>query len=99
MYARIKYDFSAKLWQHSSPGGWYFVSLPKTISKEIRKNFQDQEEGWGRMKALACINHIEWDTAIWYDTKKRAYLLPVKAEIRNKARLKPDEIVSVCVSI
>jgi len=38
MEGKIKYEYSSKLWKHNSPGGWYFVSLPKTFSKEIREN-------------------------------------------------------------
>lgn len=35
MINKIKYEFSALTWQHASPGGWYFVSLPKDMSTEI----------------------------------------------------------------
>lgn len=52
------------MWQHSAPGGWFFVSLPEEISSEIRENLQWQEEGWGRMKASARVQDITWDTAI-----------------------------------
>ena len=83
MKDKIKYEFSAKMWRDASPGGWYFVSLPKSMSKEIREHLQWQEEGWGRMKAFAQIGEIKWETAIWFDTKMETYLLPVKAEIRK----------------
>ncbi len=87
MDGRIKYEFHTKMWRHASPGGWYFVSLPKVLSKEIRENLQWQEEGWGRMKAFAEIGEFSWKTAIWYDTKMETYLLPIKAEIRTKSEL------------
>ncbi len=99
MQAKIQYKFSARLWQHNSPGGWFFVSLPKNISKEIRENLQWQEEGWGRMKARAVIGKLEWNTAIWYDRKKNTYLLPIKADIRNKACLTLDKSITVSISI
>ena len=88
MKGKIKYEFSTKMWKHNSPGGWYFVSLPKTISEEIRENLKWQEEGWGRMKAAAEIGEHLWETAIWFDTKMSTYILPIKAEIRNKSDLK-----------
>lgn len=84
---KIKYEFSAKIWQHTGQGGWYFVSLPKELSKEIRKLLKSQEEGWGRLKATAKIGNSEWETAIWFDTKASTYLLPLKAEIRKKEKL------------
>lgn len=95
MQAKIEYNFSGKIWN----GGWFFVSLPKDISYEIRKHLRWQEEGWGRMKATAIINKIEWDTAIWFDTKQETYLLPLKADIRKKAQLALDDIIEVSIKI
>lgn len=99
MQANIKYDFSSKLWKSGGPGGWHFISLPNDLAKEIRENLKWQEEGWGRMKASAMINDLEWDTAIWFDKKADTYLLPVKAEIRNKTRIKSGNVVAVSLLI
>ena len=87
MDQRIKYEFSASLWRYDSPAGWHFVSLPKTLSVEIREHYKWQEEGWGRMKVVAGIGKTTWDTAIWFDTKMDTYILPIKAEIRKKLKL------------
>ncbi|MFN5849382.1 MAG: DUF1905 domain-containing protein, partial [Chitinophagales bacterium] len=81
MSRKFLYTFSGKLWQYQAPkGGWYFISLPIEMSKEIREIFQHQEEGWGRLKVNAEISGIKWDTAIWYDSIKATYLLPIKSE-------------------
>lgn len=91
MKNRIKYEFSAILWQQC----WYFVSLPEEMSNEIRANLKFQEEGWGRMKAVAKIGHSQWETAIWFDTKRKTYLLPIKAEIRKKENIGIDSEIKV----
>jgi hypothetical protein len=83
----IKYEFTAAMWQHSPPAGWYFISLPEKTGKEIRTAFKGDEEGWGRLKATAKTGSTEWKTAIWYDSKHKTHLLPVKAEIRKKEKL------------
>ncbi|MES2812746.1 MAG: DUF1905 domain-containing protein [Bacteroidota bacterium] len=95
----IQYNFSAKIWQYNGPNGWYFVSLPESISKEIRDNLKWQEEGWGRLKATAKINTQEWKTAIWFDTKANTYLLPLKAEIRKKCNLEKNQVIEVSVLV
>ena len=87
MSGKIKFEFTSAVWQYSSPGGWYFISVPKKLSKEMRDYFKDEEEGWGRLKAIAKIGNTEWETAIWFDTKASAYLLPLKSEIRKKEKL------------
>lgn len=99
MNNKIKYEFSTKMWKHSSPGGWHFVSLPKNISKEIRENLKWQEEGWGRMKALAKIEQFDWETAIWFDTKMDTYILPVKAEARKRSNLEINKKIEIKIWI
>lgn len=100
MTDKISYQFTAAIWQYAAPqGGWYFVSLPVELSAEIRAHLQWQEEGWGRLKATACINATQWDTAIWFDTKQNTYLLPLKAEVRRKGQLRTGEIVKILLYI
>ncbi len=97
MDGKIKYEFSTKMWKDASSGGWFFVSLPKMISKEIREHLKWQEEGWGRMKTLAQIGEFKWDTAIWFDSKTENYLLPIKAEIRKKSSLEINKKIEITI--
>jgi hypothetical protein len=99
MNGKIKYEFTAKVWQHATPIGWHFVSLPIDITTEIRKHFKWQEEGWGRIKALAKIGNCQWETAIWFDTKHKTYLLPLRAEIRKKEKIEINTIIKTIVWI
>ena len=99
MRGKIKYEFSARVWQYAPPGAWHFVSLPIELAKEIRENLQWQEEGWGRLKATAKIGNSEWETAIWFDTKMNTYLLPLKAEIRKRENLEADKIIKITLWI
>lgn len=95
----IKYQFIAVPWVYKGPNGWWFVSLPAELAKEIREFLKSEEEGWGRLKATANIGSSEWKTAIWFDTKLKTYLLPLKAEIRHKESLVPDKKVEVILWI
>jgi len=99
MNGKIKYQFAGKVWQYSSPGGWHFISLPIEMANEIRENLKWQEEGWGRLKANAAIGNIEWETAIWFDTKHNTYLLPIKADIRKKAKIVTGNDIEVDIWI
>jgi hypothetical protein len=92
---KINYSFTADVWQHAAPGGWYFVSLPEDMAKEIRENLKNEEEGWGRLKATAEIGSSRWETAIWFDTKKKTYFLPLKGEIRKKEKITSGKTVPV----
>jgi hypothetical protein len=97
MKGQIQYQFTTTLWQHSGNGGWHFVSLPEATGAEIRILLKSSEEGWGRLKATAKIGTTEWKTAIWFDTKRNTYLLPVKADIRTKEKLTIGKAFTVAI--
>ena len=95
----VPFEFEADLWKAGGNSGWHFVSLPIPLSKEIRENFQKEEEGWGRLSVQAAIDGLAWDTAIWFDSKNNTYLLPLKTEVRKKKNLHTGAIVAVRLSI
>lgn len=97
---KIQYEFNSDVWQYSSPkGGWFFVSLPEELSKEIRTYLGWQEEGWGRLKITAKINDFQWNTSIWFDTKLNKYLLPLNATVRKKNQIQIGNKIDVILSI
>lgn len=93
------HKFRSKLWRYHGHAGWYFVTLPKKLSVQIRNNHTKDEEGWGRLKTAAAINNYRWQTAIWYDTKLGAYLLPVKAIVRGALKLTVGTQINVVLQI
>lgn len=97
MIPKIPFHFEGEIWQHQGPGGWFFVSLPPELSQEIRSLFKSNEEGWGRLPVLAKTGDYEWKTAIWFDSKKNTYLLPIKAEIRIKNKIAKGVIKSYVI--
>jgi hypothetical protein len=97
--SRIEYRFTASIWQHNAPNGWYFVTLPVAMAQEIRNNLQWQEAGWGRLKATAKTGQSIWETAIWFDTKHATYLLPLKAAVRKQESLEINKAIEVIIWI
>ena len=79
--------------------GLVFCIVPIEISTEIRENMKWMEEGWGRLKAVAKIVNTQWETAIWFDTKQNTYLLPLKAEIREKEKLDMLKDINIIIWI
>ena len=80
----IRYEFTALLWQYAGAGGWHFVSLPKKMSKEIRKLGYDRKSRDGPVAGYRNGSDKEWKTAIWFDTKQDTYLLPVKERFGSR---------------
>ncbi|MCC6817128.1 MAG: DUF1905 domain-containing protein [Saprospiraceae bacterium] len=96
---KIQFSFSAKVWQYSGKGRWYFVTLPTNLSATIRKEFKSEEKGWGRLTCTVTIESSEWKSSIWYDSKKSAYLLPIRSEIRLKENIQIDQLLKVKILI
>ncbi len=94
-----QYSAKASIWKYEGKAGWYFITLPVNLSNKIRKNHGMSEEGWGRLKALARVGETEWQTSIWYDTKAKAYLLPIKSTVRKSQKLKQGDKISVVITI
>lgn len=94
-----KYSFRGKVWKHRGSAGWYFVTLPKTLSKAIRNDHGLSEEGWGRLKANASTSDCKWKTAIWFDSKVMSYLLPIKVSVRKAAEISAGSSISVTLHL
>jgi hypothetical protein len=90
-----RFKFKSKIWKYRGPAAWHFITLPKGLSMQIRKEFGLEEEGWGRLKTVAAIGKTEWKTAIWFDTKAASYLLQVKADVRRREKLEDGVAVAV----
>lgn len=94
-----RYSFNSPIWRYKSHAGWYFVTLPKPLSKTLRKLHGSSEEGWGRLRVEAAVGKSKWKTAIWYDTKLSSYLLPIKFAIRKANQIDEGKILSVKLTI
>ncbi len=98
--AKLKnYTFRGKVWKYQGNAGWYFVTLPKSLSKTIRRFHGLSEEGWGRLRTAASISDCKWSTAIWFDTNAASYLLPIKKSVRKAADIKSGSSIKVSLHL
>ncbi len=83
----MSHCFKSKLVKYSSAKvTWYFADVPLEISHEIRLT-TPIFGGFGSVRVLAKIADISWKTSIFPDSRKKCYILPIKAEIRKKLDL------------
>ena len=93
--------FTAPLWLWAGKGAWHFITLPEDESQVIRMAVTrgGQNRGWGSVRVTASIGESRWQTSIFPDAKRNAYLLPVKADIRKAEGLSAGEAVEVRLSL
>lgn len=85
------FEFDSSLWMVEDVGGWHFLTLPEDISKDIKNLFGSINPSFGSVPVEVVISSAKWQTSLFYDTKRNAYLLPVKAIIRKKLHMTVGE--------
>ncbi len=93
------YCFAAKLWRYDGPAAWHFVTLPEKLAAEIEAFHSHLKKDFGSIAVQAHIRESNWKTSIFRDTKRKSYLLPVKAEIRKREKLAAGDEVYVTLHV
>lgn len=95
----MRYEFTATLWRSPGAAGWYFMTLPSDLSVQIKTMAAGLMNAFGSVRVTAAIGDAMWKTSLFMDTKRNAFLLPVKSEVRRKAKIAEGDEVSVVVEI
>lgn len=86
------------IWRSDAAGSWYFVTVPEEDCGEIKAHAFGTPRGFGSVKVQATIGEVSWRTSV-FPLNSGGYLLPVKAEIRKKARLSAGDEVEVSLQL
>lgn len=93
------YKMRARVWPYPGMAGWHFVTLPKKQSAQITSRFGVMKRGWGSLPVMVTIGKTSWRTSIFPDKKARAYLLPLKADVRKKKGIAAGDAIPFSVEI
>lgn len=94
------FSFKAKLWAwQGGNASWYFITLPKKLSAEIRFFSALPKRGFGSVRVEAKIGTSVWKTSLFPSKKEGAYLLPVKADVRLAEKMSPGKMATVSLRI
>ncbi|MGB8260135.1 MAG: DUF1905 domain-containing protein [Terracidiphilus sp.] len=95
----MELSFRARLWASQGESGWHFLTLPGPVSREIRAIWKSREKPGGSVRVRAILGSTRWRTSIFYDTKRDAYLLPVKAAVRERERAGAGDEVEITLIV
>ncbi|NOT16267.1 MAG: DUF1905 domain-containing protein [Methylotenera sp.] len=90
------------LWQAENQVSWHFVTLPQDKSEEIKffsENLRGKRRGWGAVRVRVTVGTTSWETSMFPYTKTKAYILPIKAEVRKKEHIFAGNMVQVKLAI
>jgi hypothetical protein len=90
--------FKAKVWAQESTGAWHFVTLPASLSKRIRTLTTGLRKPFGSFRVFATTGKTTWETSLFADTKRDAFVLPVKADVRRTEKIKLGDTIEVSIT-
>ena len=88
------YAFEAELWLWDGEAAWHFLTLPGDVSDDIRAQ-AGLARGFGAVRVRVTVGSSTWSTSVFPDSRRGAYLLPVKKEVRRKEDLELGDRVRV----
>ena len=93
-------EFEAPLWEwEARRESWTFVSLPAESSEDIRHLTGGLRRGFGAVKVRATIGRSTWSTSIFPDSRRGAFILPVKRAVREANGLRAGDPATVTVEV
>ena len=82
------------IWKGQAAGRWFFLTVPEEQSAEIKAAAFGLPRGFGSVRVEVAISDIRWRTSV-FPLNSGGYILPVKADIRKRAKLAAGDEVSV----
>ena len=89
------YTFDAELWLYEGEAAWHFVTVPGDVSDDIEARTEGRRRGFGSVRVRATLGATTWTTSVFPDRGRRAYLLPVKKEVRRDEDVEAGDRVRV----
>jgi hypothetical protein len=86
------------IWKGDAAGRWYFFTVPEEQSAQIKAQAFELPRGFGSVRVEAAIGEVRWRTSV-FPLNSGGYLLPVKAEIRKRARIGAGDEVTVALTL
>lgn len=90
---------TSPMWLWSGENGrWHFITVPEELAGEIRAQGLARRGGFGSVRVEARIGDVIWRTSV-FPQKSGGYLLPVKADVRQRANIAAGDEVEVALQI
>lgn len=90
-----QYKIRSKVWIYPGMAGtWYFATVDKKKSKEIRETYGKHHRGFGSVPVQVIVGKTNWKTSIFW-SKDGVYVLPLKAQVRKKEGVFEGDTITI----
>ena len=91
------FEFESELWLYEGEAAWHFVTVPAAVSDEIDDLSEERRAGFGSVLVQVTVGTTTWSTSLFPDSKRGAYVLPVKKEVRRREGLEAGDTMAVAL--
>jgi hypothetical protein len=93
----MNFEFNGKIFFWKGPAPWFFVTVPKKESRDLKAISGIVTYGWGVIPVHARIGDTEWNTSLF--PKDGLYLVPLRASVRKAENLAEGDMVTVWLGV
>jgi len=90
-------EFDGDIWYWRGPSPFYFITVPPDQADALKTIAAVVTYGWGMIPVQAQIGRSTWKTSLF--PKDGSYLVPIKAAIRQREKLKEGDRVTVRLDV
>ncbi len=95
---KLTYKLKGKVYLWQVNGGWHFVNLTKSASKQIKFRHGELTAGFGSIPVHVTVGKTEWKTSVFW-SKEGFYVLPLKKAVRKAEGIELGTILAFSLSI
>lgn len=95
----MTYRFTAEVWLHQGHAAWHFLTVPEDVSDDIEERTSHLQRGFGSVRVRVRIGATTWSTSVFPDSKRGAYILPVKKDVRRAEGIDDGTAVDVALDL
>ena len=97
--------FTAPLWQwqpreqRGDGGAWFFVTVPRELSEDIRDQLTGPPKGFGSVRVSVEAGESRWETSVFPDSDTGCFALPVKKAVRVAEQVDDGDELTVTLLV
>lgn len=90
--------FEAELWRWEGDAPWHFLTVPVDVSDLVLEQ-SGPRRGFGSVRVQVTVGTSTWRTSVFPDSKRGAYVLPVKKAVRTDEQIDVGDRVDVVLEV
>ena len=95
----MQWETRTQIWLYpGEKASWHFVTIPKKVSAAIKAMTEGMRSPMGSVRVSVTIKKETWKTSL-FPAKDKTYLLPIKADVRKKAKIGVGDTVSLKIAL